>query len=124
MKNDRIIDRIRDELWMVFHGGRKQVLGYREDSLAWYEELIDRWDTFSAADQELLESWQKENMDGCTIATSHWPGWYEHGLRVPPSYGKGEGRGIGAPRSYFADAVAGLQPDLERARREYPVNEQ
>ena len=102
MRPERTIDRIRDEIWMLCHGGRRGVLGYRRDAMAFYEDLFEMGRNFEPQEQAEFDAWADKNTDGCTVASYCWPGWYERSLRMPPSYGKGEGQGIGAPRSYFA----------------------
>ena len=52
---------------MLFHGGRRQVLAYQKDFTAWYGELPDMWQALTPDEQDALNAWQVEYMDGCTI---------------------------------------------------------
>lgn len=51
--------------------------------LAWYERMAECAKKLPPDELAALEKWERENLDGHSIATSDWPGWAKY-LPPPP----------------------------------------
>ena len=48
---------------------------YREAWLDWIGRTIAAYNAMSGEEKQELHDWEREHLDGCTGATSDWPGW-------------------------------------------------
>ncbi len=57
---------------------------YRKKYMDWYGKMIHLYENLlSEEERASLHAWEKENLDGTSIASSDWPGWVEHIGRPP-----------------------------------------
>lgn len=45
--------------------------------LNWYSAMVGAYAAMPETKRKELYAWEAENLDGCTVATSDWPGWIE-----------------------------------------------
>lgn len=59
---------------------------YQVDYLVYSGMMVGCGAAMPAHEKESLEKWEAENLDGCTVGTSDWPGWekYIGSKPVPP----------------------------------------
>ena len=54
-------------------------MNYRQESrinmLNWYAAMFGAGKAMSEGEMQGLLDWEAENLDGCTVGTSDWPGW-------------------------------------------------
>src|SRR5271170_2792190 len=52
-------------------------------SLIWYGAMYGVYQAMPEKEKMDLHEWERENLDGCTIGTSDWPGWEKY-IGKPP----------------------------------------
>ena len=51
---------------------------FRIGLVNWYAAMCGAGRAMSLAEQQDLLDWEAENLDGCTVGTSDWPGWEKY----------------------------------------------
>lgn len=53
---------------------------YRRGLMEWHRRMVEISNEMSLEERAGLQAWERENLDGCTVGTSDWPGWRVLGL--------------------------------------------
>lgn len=48
---------------------------YRRGVMEWYRRMVEISNEMSPEERARLQAWERDNLDGCTVGTSDWPGW-------------------------------------------------
>ena len=52
---------------------------FREESLTWYDKMIDTSDRLSEEEKQDFDAWESTHVDGSGLcSTSDWPGWEKY----------------------------------------------
>ena len=66
------------------NGGVSTSEEYMKEFLDWYGRMHHAYENLLSEEEKAsLQVWERENLDGSTIATSDWPGWLEHTGKPP-----------------------------------------
>lgn len=51
---------------------------FQIESLNWFAAMVVVGKAMSEAERQDLFDWEADNLDGCTVGTSDWPGWEKY----------------------------------------------